>query len=41
MWADHDGKIGEAHKVETHLIPLVLDVPLGNEKIIGVDRNRL
>lgn len=27
--ADRDGDIGETHKPETHLIPLVLQVPLG------------
>jgi hypothetical protein len=27
--ADESGEIGEAHSPETHLIPLVLEVPLG------------
>ena len=31
-----DGTIGEAHKVETHLIPLVLGVPLGQRECITV-----
>ena len=38
--ADEDGTIGEDHKPETHLIPLVLQVPLGQRefiKIFGTD----
>jgi UDP-glucose 4-epimerase len=38
--ADPDGTIGEAHNPETHLIPLVLQVPLGQRggvKIFGND----
>ncbi|HEY0222720.1 MAG TPA: UDP-glucose 4-epimerase GalE [Lactovum miscens] len=34
--ADHQGDIGEAHKVETHLIPLILEVPLGKRQFIDV-----
>ena len=32
----HDGSIGEDHKVETHLIPLILQVPLGKRDHITV-----
>ena len=32
----HDGTIGEDHKVETHLIPLILQVPLGKREHITV-----
>ena len=32
----HDGSIGEDHKVETHLIPLILQVPLGKREHITV-----
>lgn len=38
--AHKSGEIGEAHDVETHLIPLILQVPLGqreNIKIFGTD----
>lgn len=38
--ADPDGGIGEAHSPETHLIPLILQVPLGKRediKIFGDD----
>ena len=38
--ADPDGEIGELHDPETHLIPLILDVALGNRediKIFGTD----
>lgn len=38
--ADPDGEIGEWHKPETHLIPLVLDVAIGKRqdvKIFGTD----
>lgn len=38
--ADPDGEIGELHNPETHLIPLILDVALGNRediKIFGTD----
>ena len=31
-----DGEIGEAHHPETHLIPLVLQVPLGQRETIGI-----
>ena len=34
--ADLSGNIGEAHKVETHLIPLILQVPLGKKERISV-----
>lgn len=34
--ADASGEIGEAHGVETHLIPLVLQVPLGQREFITV-----
>ncbi len=34
--ADIDGNFGEAHDPETHLIPLVLQVPLGQREFIGV-----
>ncbi|GAB6107871.1 UDP-glucose 4-epimerase GalE [Fusibacter bizertensis] len=34
--ADPSGKIGEAHGVETHLIPLILQVPLGQREFITV-----
>ncbi len=34
--ADPEGKFGEAHEPETHLIPLVLQVPLGKRKEIYV-----
>lgn len=34
--ADQTGEIGEAHGVETHLIPLVLQVPLGLREFITV-----
>jgi UDP-glucose 4-epimerase len=34
--ADPSGRIGEKHKVETHLIPLVLDVALGRRNFIEV-----
>ena len=32
----HDGSIGEDHRYETHLIPLILQVPLGKRKCITV-----
>jgi len=38
--ADPDGEIGEWHEPETHLIPLILDVAVGNSeniKIFGTD----
>lgn len=38
--ADPDGKIGEAHDPETHLIPLVIQATLGNRpplKVFGTD----
>ena len=34
--ADASGEIGEAHGVETHLIPLVLQVPLGKRDAISI-----
>ncbi len=34
--AHHSGQIGEAHKPETHLIPLVLQVPNGQREAISV-----
>ncbi len=34
--ADETGNYGEAHIPETHLIPLVLQVPLGQREFIGV-----
>lgn len=34
--ADEAGDIGEAHEPETHLIPLVLQVPLGRRESIAV-----
>ena len=34
--ADPSGSIGEAHGVETHLIPLILQVPLGQRDFITV-----
>jgi UDP-glucose 4-epimerase len=34
--ADRDGDIGETHKPETHLIPLVLQVPLGQRERITI-----
>lgn len=37
--AEHDGRFGEAHDPETHLIPLVLQVPLKQREFIGVFGN--
>lgn len=40
--ADLDAQIGESHKPETHLIPLILDVALGKRediKVFGTDYN--
>ena len=34
--ADASGEIGEAHNPETHLIPLILQVPLGQREYISV-----
>lgn len=34
--AHESGKIGEAHKPETHLIPLILQVPLGQRDHISI-----
>lgn len=34
--AHKSGQIGEAHNPETHLIPLILQVPLGKRDFIGV-----
>ena len=35
----HDGSIGEDHKCETHLIPLILQVPMGKREFIMVYGN--
>ncbi|MBQ6773052.1 MAG: UDP-glucose 4-epimerase GalE [Synergistaceae bacterium] len=35
----HDGSIGEDHHPETHLVPLILQVPLGKRKSITVYGN--
>ncbi|MBQ3457891.1 MAG: UDP-glucose 4-epimerase GalE [Synergistaceae bacterium] len=32
----HDGSIGEDHRCETHLIPLILQVPMGKREFITV-----
>ena len=32
----HDGTIGEAHRCETHLVPLILQVPMGKRESITV-----
>lgn len=37
--ADASGMIGEAHTTETHLIPLILQVPLGQREFITVFGN--
>lgn len=37
--ADPDGDVGENHRPETHLIPLILDVALGRSKAIQVFGN--
>jgi len=37
--ADPDGEIGELHDPETHLIPLILDVALGNKEDIKIFGN--
>ena len=34
--ADPEGEIGEAHRVETHLVPLVLAAALGGERAVSV-----
>lgn len=34
--ADDSGEIGEAHNPETHLIPLILQVPLGKREYISI-----
>ncbi len=34
--ADFSGEIGEAHNPETHLIPIVLQVPLGKRKFVSI-----
>lgn len=34
--ADESGRIGEAHKPESHLIPLILQVPLNQRKHISI-----
>jgi UDP-glucose 4-epimerase len=34
--AYHTGEIGESHNPETHLIPLILQVPLGKREHIGI-----
>lgn len=35
----HDGTIGEDHKCETHLIPIILQVPLGKREFVTVYGN--
>ena len=35
----HDGSIGEDHRCETHLIPLILQVPMGRREFITVYGN--
>ena len=37
--ADSSAEIGEAHQPETHLIPIVLQVPLGKRKFVSVFGN--
>lgn len=37
--ADTEGVLGEAHMTETHLIPLILQVPLGKREYISVFGN--
>jgi len=34
--AHHSGEIGESHNPETHLIPLILQVPLGKREFISI-----
>ena len=34
--ADKSGNIGESHDLETHLIPLILEVPLGKREYINI-----
>jgi UDP-glucose 4-epimerase len=34
--ADHSGEIGEAHDPETHLVPLVLQVPMGLRDSVAI-----
>ena len=34
--AHHTGEIGESHNPETHLIPLILQVPLGKREYISI-----
>ena len=34
--AHKSGQIGEAHNPETHLIPLILQVPLGKRQSVGI-----
>lgn len=34
--ADPDGEIGEAHRVETHLVPLILAAALGDQPAVSV-----
>lgn len=34
--AHESGKIGESHDPETHLIPIILQVPLGQRKKISI-----
>jgi UDP-glucose 4-epimerase len=34
--AHHTGEIGESHNPETHLIPLILQVPLGKREFISI-----
>ncbi len=35
----HDGSIGEDHKCETHLVPIILQVPLGKREFVTVYGN--
>ena len=37
--AYHTGEIGESHNPETHLIPLILQVPLGKREFISIFGN--
>ena len=37
--ADESGKIGEAHNPETHLIPIILQVPNGQRELVSIFGN--
>ena len=37
--ADESGKIGEAHNPETHLIPIILQVPNGQREFVSIFGN--